>query len=266
LELLDPFLILSRMDHQIREALNDLKIEDSLDSTNAALQRLPPETQHCTAILAEQQNAGRGRRGKNWHSPYAKNLYLSLGWRFDQELTELGCLPLVVALAAAEALSQAGLAGHIIKWPNDLLLDGKKLCGCLTEVQGDLKGPCHAVLGVGINVNMPSTDIIPEIDQAWTDLASHLPDCSRNSLAALLLEQLIIQLTLFSEQGFDPFRLTWQERDGLFGQPVDVVSGNRSFQGVAAGIDKQGALLLHTGHQVISLHSADVSLRLSQKS
>lgn len=260
-ELLDQFLILSRMDHQLREALNDLRIEDSVDSTNSALQRLPLAQQHATAILAEQQKAGRGRRGKHWHSPHGKNLYLSLGWKFDQALSELGCLPLVVALSVAKALSRAGLEGHQVKWPNDLLLDGRKLSGCLVEVQGDAEGPCYSVSGVGINVQMPSTDVIPEIDQPWTDLASHLPACSRNSLAALVLEELIMKLTLFAEQGFAPFRELWQQNDGLYGQAVDVKAGNKSIHGVAVGIDEQGALLLDTGNEVISLHSADVSLR-----
>lgn len=261
MEKLDQFLILSRMDHQLREALNDLQIEDSLDSTNAALQRLPLAQQHLTAILAEQQKAGRGRRGKHWHSPYGKNLYLTLGWKFEQALGDLGCLPLVVALSVTQALSRAGLEGHRVKWPNDLLLDGKKLCGCLVEVQGDTQGPCYTVLGVGINVQMPSTDVIPEIDQPWTDLASHLQGYSRNSLAALLLEEMIMKLSLFADKGFAPFEDLWLQNDALSGQLVDVVAGVSAFQGVAAGIDGQGALLLDTGSEVISLHSADVSLK-----
>jgi len=260
-EKLDQFLILSRMDHQLREAVNDLKIEDSLDSTNSALQRLPLAQQHCTAILAEQQQAGRGRRGKHWHSPHGKNIYLTLGWKFEQALGELGCLPLVVALSVAQALSRAGLEGHRVKWPNDLLLDDNKLCGCLVELQGDARGPCYAVLGVGINVHMPSTESIPGIDQPWTDLTSHLPGYSRNRLAALLLEEMIMKLSLFADQGFAPFKQLWQQYDGLSGRLVDVVAGSRSFHGVATGIDGQGALLLDTGSEVLSLHSADVSLK-----
>ena len=164
-ELLDRTLILNGMNCAIRDRLSTLRIEPSLDSTNSELQRMAPEEQHATAILAEHQARGRGRRGRNWHSPHGKNLYLSLGWRFEKALSALGCLPLVVALSVARALSRAGLKGHWIKWPNDVLINGRKLCGCLVEVQGDAQGPIHAVLGVGINVHMIATDETSVIDQ-----------------------------------------------------------------------------------------------------
>lgn len=261
LELLDRSLILARMPSLIRERLNGLQIESSIDSTNSALQRLPIEGQHCTAILAEQQEAGRGRRGKHWYSPFGRNLYLSLGWRFERPPTELGCLSLLSALSATRALSRAGLEGHGIKWPNDILLDGQKLCGCLVEVQGDALKYCHAVLGVGINVHMPVTEADIAIDQPWTDLERHLPNCSRNGLAALLLEELISHLSVFTDQGFAPFRDDWQLYDLLKGRTVEAVAGSCTHMGVVAGIDGNGALLLDTGDEVRVLHSAEVSLR-----
>jgi BirA family biotin operon repressor/biotin-[acetyl-CoA-carboxylase] ligase len=261
LELLDRSLILSRMAPLIRERLNGLQIESSIDSTNSALQRMPLEGQHCTAILAEQQEAGRGRRGKHWHSPFGRNLYLSLGWRFERPTSELGCLSLLSALSATRALSRAGLEEHGIKWPNDILLHGQKLCGCLVEVQGDARKSCHAVLGVGINVHMPASEADIAIDQPWTDLESHLPNCSRNNLAALLLEEMISHLTLFSDEGFAPFREDWQRYDLLKGRKVDALAGTGVLSGVAAGIDGNGALLLDTGDEVLILHSAEVSLK-----
>jgi BirA family biotin operon repressor/biotin-[acetyl-CoA-carboxylase] ligase len=261
LELLDESIILAGLDSAIRTRLNSLSIEASLDSTNSALQRLPVDQQHATVILAEHQSVGRGRRGRQWHSPYGRNLYLSLGWMFDQSLAELGCLPLVVALATAQALSRAGLEGHKVKWPNDLLLDGRKLCGCLVEVQGDTQGPCYAVLGVGVNVLMPASELTAGIDQPWTDLNTHVPGCSRNRLAALLLEELIIQLTLFAERGFTPFFDLWQQFDALKEQTVEVLTGSSSIKGTARGIDQRGALLLDTGAEVLTLYSGEVSLR-----
>ena len=126
LELLDGTLILAGLDPAVREKLRDLDIESSLDSTNSALRRLAIEDQHAAVILAEHQSGGRGRRGRQWHSPYARNIYLSIGWKLENSLSELGCLSLVVALATARALSRAGLNGHMVKWPNDLLLDGRK--------------------------------------------------------------------------------------------------------------------------------------------
>lgn len=259
-ELLDRSLILGQLDSRLREKLTGLVIEQTLDSTNSALQRIDTKQQHGRVILAEQQTAGRGRRGRHWHSPEGGNLYLSLGWRFSQSMVDLGCLPLVVALSAAQALTRSGLEGHRIKWPNDLLLDNKKLCGCLVEVQGDAKGPCHAVLGIGINIRMPASQAATAIDQPWTDLQSHLPDCSRNHLAALLLEEMLVKLSLFAAKGFAPFTEQWEQMDALKGRRVDVAAGNRILHGIVAGIDNDGALRLDTGREILSLHSGEVSI------
>ena len=261
LELLNRDSILAGLDPAVRKALRKLDIESSLDSTNSAIQRLAVEDQHAAAIIAEHQTGGRGRRGREWLSPYARNLYLSMGWKFENGLSELGCLPLVAALAPARALSRAGLKVHRVKWPNDLLLDGSKLCGCLVEVQGDSHGPCHAVLGVGINVHMPATALTTGIDQPWTDVHSRLPDCSRNTLAVLLLEELIAGLDLFANRGFEPFKDNWEKVDGLHGQVIEVYSGENVLRGKADGINESGALLLDTGEEILSLYSGEVSLR-----
>lgn len=260
LELLDQTLILAHMDQQARSELTGLEVKAKVDSTNSAVQRMPVADQHGMAVLAEQQSAGRGRRGRYWHSPYAKNLYLSLGWRFEQNPAELGCLPLVLAVAAAQAVQRAGLKGHMIKWPNDLLLSGRKFCGCLVEVQGDTCGPCHAVLGVGINVHMPVSNETAGIDQPWTDLQTHLPDCSRNQLAGLLLEEMISSFSIFTEQGFAPFKDRWSELDVLEGKQVKVKAGERLLSGQVTGIDSDGALLLDTGVEILRLHSGEVSI------
>lgn len=265
LEQLDKTTILASMDPQLRQKLSSLSIEATLDSTNSALQRLPVTEQHAVVILAEHQSEGRGRRGRQWHSPFGKNLYLSLGWTFDNPLPELACLSLVVALAAAQALARAGLKEHRIKWPNDIFLDGCKLCGCLVEVQGDAQGPSYAVLGVGINVHMPATETVTGIDQPWTDLHSHLPGFSRNALAALLLEEMISQLGLFAAQGFAPFKAHWKQMDGLHGQTIEVSSGSGVLRGTARGIDDHGALMLDTGKAVLKLYSGEVSLRKSKE-
>lgn len=260
IELLDDSLIFYAMDAEASTMLKGLKIEETLDSTNLALERMPEQDRHGFVILAEHQSSGRGRRGRRWVSPFAKNIYLSLGWRFQNELAELGCLPLVVALAVCKALSNAGLEGHRVKWPNDLLINGRKVAGCLVDIQGDNTGPCHAVIGVGINVYMPESELTAEIDQAWTDLASHLPGLSRNRVAGLVLQALCEDLTLFAEQGFEPFRHYWRQMDGLYGQVISAYSRNESMLGTARGIDESGALLLDNGKETLRLHSGEVSL------
>jgi BirA family biotin operon repressor/biotin-[acetyl-CoA-carboxylase] ligase len=264
LELLDSDLILDGLAPDVRETLRRLETESVLDSTNSALSRLDVNDQHAVAILAEHQSSGRGRRGRQWCSPFARNIYLSIGWKFENALSELGCLPLVVALATAKALSRAGATGHQVKWPNDLLLDGRKLCGCLVEVQGDSQGPCHAVLGVGINVHMPISELTAGIDQPWTDLQSQLPEFSRNALATLLLEELIIGLQLFAGQGFAPFRDYWGKMDGLKGQLIEVFAGESVFKGTASGINEAGALLLDSDEEMLTLYSGEVSMHKSE--
>ncbi len=261
LELLDSPSILAGLDGASRQVLSSLLVELSLDSTNSALRRLPLIEQHATAILAEHQSSGRGRHDREWHSPFGSNLYLSLGWTFDKPMSELGCLPLVVALAAAVSLHRVGLNGHRIKWPNDLLLDGHKLCGCLVELQGNAQGPCQAVLGVGINVHMPGAAADQCIDQPWTDLRSHLPGCSRNELATVLLEELLRHLMLFADEGFAPLVDAWTQLDALQGQSITVHTGDGPVRGKALGVDQQGALLLDTGTAVLKLYSGEVSFR-----
>jgi len=261
LELLDRDNILARLDRKTRHALTDIVVEGLLDSTNSTVQKLPPERQHATAVLAECQRAGRGRRGRQWHSPFGGNLYLSLGWCFESALAELGCLPLVVALAAAEALTRAGLSGHAVKWPNDLVLQGRKLCGCLVEMQGEPSGPCRAVLGVGVNVRMPSVPAGAAIGQPWTDLRDRLQDGSRNRLAALLLEVLLAYLPRFGEQGFAPFMPLWEEHDVLRGRVIELTTGEGTLQGLACGIDVNGSLLLDTGDGLKSLRSGEVRVQ-----
>jgi BirA family biotin operon repressor/biotin-[acetyl-CoA-carboxylase] ligase len=259
-ELLDKALIFAGVQPQVAQQLRDLQVKTSLDSTNSALRRLPLEEQHATVVLAEHQSAGRGRLGRQWHSPFASNLYLSLGWRFEQPLSELGCLPLVVALATADALQRAGLDGHRVKWPNDILLDGRKLCGCLVEMQGDAQGPYQVVLGVGVNVNMPHEEAAGVIDQPWTDLQSRLPGLSRNSLAAMLVDELFGHIQSFAGQGFAPFKERWKQMDALIGKTISTQDGHDQIEGIALGVDDDGALLLDIGDKVLKLHSGEVSL------
>lgn len=244
-ELLDREALASGLAGDTGRALSSLRIMSTVDSTNEELLRMPPEARHAAAVLAESQTAGRGRRGRHWFSPYARNLYLSLGWRFDRGVGELGCLPLVVALAACDALERAGLAGLVIKWPNDLLLGGKKLGGCLVEVSGDASGPCTAVMGIGINVHMPrATPGSEAIGQAWTDVGSHVTGVSRNAVAASVLEAMLNSMKRYEETGFRPFLERWEARDGLAGRDIVLVTGTGRVCGISRGISERGGLLI----------------------
>ena len=221
---------------------------------------MPVDQQAGRAVMAECQTAGRGRRGQAWVSPYGRNIYLSLGWAFESGAGELACLPLLVALSACDALTTAGLQGHGIKWPNDLLHDSRKLGGCLVEVQGDVSGPCHAVLGVGLNVRMaqdsPGTG---DIDQPWTDIASQAPAVSRNTLAANLLDHLVVNLKEFASDGFEPFMARWQSVDVLQGHEVELRHAGRKVTGISRGISGRGALLIQDGQGVGEYTAGEIS-------
>lgn len=261
LELLDPGQILSAMNSHNRDRLSRLEVLTSVTSTNDYLAGQPPDAQHARATLAEHQQRGKGRQGRPWASPFGRNIYLTLGWQFEQGIAGLECLPLVVALAACRALESCGVPAQI-KWPNDLMLDGRKLGGCLVELRGDAAGPCMAMIGIGVNVGMRRADG-EGIDQPWTDAASKQPGISRNALAAGLLDSLLEVLPRFSERGFGPFMEAWQARDALAGRLVRVNAQGHETQGRVLGIAENGALELQSAAGVAQYRSGEV--RIQQK-
>ena len=260
--------IRERISLAAREQLRELTVLQQTDSTNSALARLPAGRRHAHALLAETQTAGRGRRQRTWHSPPGGNIYLSLGWRFAALPTALPTLPLVSALCLCRALDRAGLHGHGVKWPNDILVDGAKLAGVLVETQSTGAGPVLAIVGIGLNVRMPGSNAdhpAAIIDRPWTDLASQLPEArrsiSRNELAALLLDELLSGLTVFEFRGFEAFHEEWLARDLLTGKRLRL-EGNGGFRyGRAIGIDPDGGLEVDIdGHGPQVLYAADVSV------
>jgi len=260
--------IVERLPGPIRALLRDLSVLERTDSTNSALARLPAGERHAHVLLAEQQTSGRGRRQRSWHSPAGGNIYLSLGWRFATQTASLSTLPLVTAVCLCRALDRAGLRGHGIKWPNDVLINGAKLAGILVETQAVGSGPVLAVIGIGLNVRMPGSgggDTTAIIDRPWTDLASQLPperrSISRNEVVALLLEELLPGLEHFGAEGFAGFRDEWRQRDLLAGHRLRL-EGNGGFRyGRAVTVEDDGGLRVDIdgyGSQV--LYAADVSI------
>jgi len=258
LEALDPGRIRQLMSPSSQEQLSGLTVLAETDSTNSVMKRLPLEQQHAHAILAESQTSGRGRLQRNWYSPPGCNVYLSLGWRFGDSRLPVSVLPLVAAVCTCRALVRAGLRGHGIKWPNDILVGGAKLAGILVELQATSSGPAHAVIGVGVNVNMPQGSVVGReadstIDRHWTDLASQLPlgcnSVSRTQVAATLLEELLEGILEYQSSGFKDLRSEWSELDLLAGQEVRFEHQGISTAGIARGISEDGGLLLEVAGQ-----------------
>jgi len=261
---------LERLDvMRLRVALgNALRVDvlTETDSTNSRLLDADP-AQDPQALLAEFQTAGRGRRGRSWRSPFGANLYLSLAWSFASWPPALTTLSLAVGARCAQRLATLGVAGIGVKWPNDLLVDGRKLGGILIEHRGESGGACRVVIGLGLNVAMSSQQA-EGITQPWIGLnealqaAGHAP-LSRNRLATELLQALRAALADFEGAGFTPFAAEWHRHDLARGRQVQVLLGERTLDGIARGIDAQGALIVDADGQQHVLHSGEVSLRLA---
>lgn len=232
----------------VRPQLRRVTVLEQVGSTNTELARLPSAEQHAHALLAEAQSAGRGRGARHWHSPPGGNIYLSLGWRFRALGPDRAALPLVVAVAVSEALAAAGLQGAGIKWPNDILVDARKLAGILVESQGRGAAGVSIIAGVGINVRMNRAGGDAAIGQPWTDLESCLPasrrPVDRNRLAAALLDRLLVAFERFEHAGFSGFRARYEALDLLAGRALSLEDGEREVCGVGGGIDETGRLRL----------------------
>ena len=261
-ELLRQDAILGRLDDAARRRLQELHLPGTTSSTNSYLQeRCVPLLNGGVACLAEHQTAGRGRRGRTWVSPFGRNLYLSLMWRFDLALPDLAGLSLASGVALARVLQRAGLRGHCLKWPNDLLVDGRKLAGILVEASGEANGPCSAIIGVGVNLEIDAEGA-ESIDQPWTHLRDHLkPLPGRNRLAGDLLQELIHGCLRYQQEGLEPFLEEWRAWDGFRGERIRLILGDRSIEGIHAGLDRRGGLLLDREGRREVFYSGEVSMR-----
>ncbi|MEZ5535174.1 MAG: biotin--[acetyl-CoA-carboxylase] ligase [Thiolinea sp.] len=248
--------IIAALPAALHADLGEVHVFPELPSTNEWLL----EQGACGDVcLAEMQTAGRGRRGRSWQSPPQKNIYFSLRWCFEVVPDFYGSLSLQVGLAVAQALQDAGLQGHGLKWPNDIYYQGRKLGGILLQTAQPLQ---QVVIGIGLNVNMQATDV-EGIDQPWCSLTDILGrSLDRNGLVALLLQHLVPALQQFPDRDSEKFIQNWQQWDILTGKQVNIHTGQQILAGQVQGIDPQGQLdvLLNSGEQQY-FSSADVSVR-----
>ncbi|WP_428036926.1 bifunctional biotin--[acetyl-CoA-carboxylase] ligase/biotin operon repressor BirA [Amphritea sp.] len=263
LDLLNRELIDDALDSDVSGKLRLIDIDLAIPSTNAKAMAAVYQDGHGSLYLAEQQTAGRGRRGRNWASPFASNLYFSLTWQFSNGAAALEGLSLAVGVALIRGLTRFGINDVDVKWPNDLLWRGRKLAGVLLEMSGDAAGDCFVVIGVGINVNMPEA-AAESIDQPWVDLQQVLGVApSRNRLLAGLMNELVPVLEQFSDEGFVSFREEWQAANAHRNQVISLNLGNRQQLGICRGVDQSGALLLEAEGKLEAFHGGEVSVRLA---
>jgi len=264
IELLDAARIGALLKERGAAALDELEVLLEVDSTNSYLLARPAPAAQCAhAVLAELQVAGRGRRGRPWIAPFGASLALSVGWRFPEAARAGSALSLAAGVAVCRALARVGASGTSLKWPNDVWLGRRKMGGILVELRTDA-GAAHAVIGVGLNLFL-SGESRRAIELRGTRPAALAEACpagfSRNGVAAALLEELLSMLEAFERLGFAPFRDRWRSLDALEGRAARVLIGEDLVEGIARGVDEDGALLLESGGRLQKFISGDASLR-----
>ena len=231
----------------------DWKIEwfDEIDSTNEYLVRLRDiERRVC---IAEQQTAGRGRRGRQWGAKKYGSVLMSMGWRVSGK--SWAGLSLVSGLAVLRALQHLGVKCAGLKWPNDVLVEDRKICGILVEMSA---GAC--VIGVGINVDLGACPDFAT-DRPWTDLKRLGMAIDRDQLAAAVLYYHGVMIQKCLDDGFSGFIADWNAAHVYQNKTVNVIQADRSFSAVAKGVDGEGALIVEVEGKRIHLTSAEVSIR-----
>ena len=247
---------------QVNGATNTVEVHSLIDSTNSYLmRRLPNNLKQGQVCIAEYQSAGRGRRGRQWISPFGSHLYMSIYWHLEQGMSAAMGLSLVTALAESDAIKNLFDIQVQLKWPNDIYLSGVKLAGILIDLEGQALEPSHSVIGIGLNLAMPehSAELV---EQAWTDLNAHTDlVIDRNVLCAELIFCLNQRLGQHKTFGLSTMVDEWLKQDFYFNKPVKLITGERVTVGICRGINNQGALLLETGGQTRAIYGGEVSLR-----
>ncbi|MBP5509283.1 MAG: biotin--[acetyl-CoA-carboxylase] ligase [Kiritimatiellae bacterium] len=242
----------------------DLRYCESTGSTNRDCEKLASEgASEGVVVVAETQTAGRGRQTREWFSPKGVNLYFSLLLRPEVELSRAASLPLVAGLAVAEAIESVcpELAPRI-KWPNDILIARRKICGILCEMQAESARVLSIITGIGINVNLRTESLPDELRPRATSLCMETGRCfDRADVLATILNRFEPLYTRWQSEGLAPLLPGIRERDLLCGTTVGIDRLGDIVTGIAAGIQEDGALRLQTADGIIPVYSGEAHLR-----
>lgn len=260
IEWLESATVSAALSAEARQALAELRIETEVDSSNARLLAMPAPARGVRVLAAERQSAGRGRRGRVWHSAPGGSLTFSLSLRVDSGVAALQGLSLAVGIVLCEALRRCGVTDAALKWPNDIWVRDRKLAGILIEIDGDAAGPLQAVVGVGLNWCL-TPEQREHIDQAVTDTLSEGAAPGRNRLFAALLDGLLPLLDDYPRTGFAPWWPRWDAVDALRGRTLQAQLGPNVLDGVAEGIRADGALILRCADRLRYLHGGEITVR-----
>ncbi len=268
IDLLDADSLRAALDPTVAARVSKLEIFMELDSTNRRLLAAPPPVGMLDVCIAEFQTAGRGRRGRRWSAPLGSGICLSVGWQFAGMPAEPAALTLAVGVAVRRVLTRVAGLTIALKWPNDLVFDGRKLGGILLELTAEAHGGAHVVAGLGLNVALPAPILqsLSDWPRGAIDLTTALgkPPPPRAVLAAALVNELAELLVDYPTQGFAAYRADWRAADFLRGRAVRIDEPAGQVFGTALGIAGDGALLVETaaGEQR-RVVAGDVSVRSS---
>ncbi|QCR37485.1 bifunctional biotin--[acetyl-CoA-carboxylase] ligase/biotin operon repressor BirA [Nissabacter sp. SGAir0207] len=254
IQLLDEEKILTTL------AEGQVTVLSVIDSTNQYLMERIHQLKSGDACVAEYQQAGRGRRGRQWVSPFGANLYLSMFWRLEQGPAAAMGLSLVIGIVMAEVLQNLGAEDVRVKWPNDLYLRDRKLAGILVELTGKTGDAAQLVIGAGINLAMRESSS-QAINQGWINLQEAGVNIDRNQLTAMILKELRQALRQFEIEGLVPFISRWNRLDNFKDRQVKLLIGEQEIFGIARGIDNQGGLLLEREGEIKPFIGGEISLR-----
>ncbi|MFW5435737.1 biotin--[acetyl-CoA-carboxylase] ligase [Paenibacillus apiarius] len=241
---LDEIVLLTKL--KTKKLGRQIRMLEKTESTNnVAAQWAKQGAEEGAIVIAEEQLRGRGRHGRSWHSPAGKGIWMSLVLKPRIPLQFTPHLTLLSAVALCRAMKRLTHADLGIKWPNDILIDGKKVCGILLESFAEDERLVHVIAGIGISVNLDEADYPPELQPIATSLkAASGREVDRAALLAECLLELEQLYQLYEEQGFGPIRTLWEAQSVTIGRSLSVETPYGIVHGVAQGLDESGALVL----------------------
>jgi BirA family transcriptional regulator, biotin operon repressor / biotin---[acetyl-CoA-carboxylase] ligase len=237
-----------------------IEYHEEIESTNTeAVHLAQQDAPEGTVIIAEAQSCGRGRLDRIWESPPAMNLYLSVILRPDITAVSASLIPLMVGVAVAEVISQYCKGRVRLKWPNDILIDGKKICGILTEMRTRADRVAFIIAGIGVNLNMQKLHFPRELRETATSLRIEMEcEIDRLDFSVRLIETLEHWYRIFLNGGRDHIRQSWLKYADIIGRRIEVVFKSDMQRGTVVGLDENGALLIRGETGVQQVLAGDV--------
>ena len=236
---------------------------DTSSTNNEAKRLAADEAAEGTIVVSEAQTLGRGRLNRGWFSPPGGGVWVSVILRPPFPPQEAPKCTLMAAVATVEAIREASGLTCGIKWPNDILWQGRKLVGILTEMSAEMDAINFVVLGIGINVSLQESDFPEELRNIGASVSMGAErEVSRVEVLQKLLERLEYWYDVVKKEGFEPVLKAWRRESITLGQPVRVLAGEETYDGVAEELAEDGSLLVRTENDLRRVLAGDVSLRL----